>query len=80
MHGLEGKPPPASWIMDMRNSTHKLNTPSKQQQGDKAAIYWNKTEMICAYTDALSTYQRVCDVLGRHGRKSYTSYIQVGYA
>ena len=51
------------------------------QQGDIIAITnWNKMEMIRAYTHALFTYQRVCDVLGRPKSPGYTSNVQVGYA
>ena len=52
-----------------------------QQRGDIiATTNWNKTEMIRAYTHALVTYQRVCDVLGRPKSPGYTSDVQVGDA
>ena len=51
-----------------------------QQQEDHIwTTHWNKTEMICAYTNALVTCQRVCDVLQRPKSHGYTSKVQVGY-
>ena len=52
----------------------------QQQGGIIATTNWNKTEMIRAYTHALVTYQRVCDVLGRPKSPGYTSDVQVGNA